>query len=172
MKDYTICKPQETTQKKQSTVFSWTYPNCHCTKKEMHRLRSCTAYFYVQTVLLDMITHIIIHFYLQGNTQYFIWTLVLPMRWNIRKRLVQWEHLHPFRVWEWPRVNFTIQQLCNKFNYRQWLNESCRWHIWKVTERKIKSRRYVSLIWMRKKSSVVLKTSSVLASNGGKKNND
>jgi len=27
--------------------------------------------------------------FLQGNTQYFIWTLVLPMRWSIKKRLVQ-----------------------------------------------------------------------------------
>jgi len=30
-----------------------------------------------------------VHCFLQGNTQYFIWTLVLPMRWSIRKRLVQ-----------------------------------------------------------------------------------
>lgn len=144
MKEYTICKPNET--KKRALFSPGHTSNFHCTKKGNAQI------MFMQCLLLclNSLDSII------ENCTY------------IRKSLVQWKHLHPFCVWEWPRVNFSFQQLRNKLNYRQWFNESCCWHIWKVIESKMKIQEILCSINMGKKSSVMLKTSCVLASNGEK----
>jgi hypothetical protein len=67
MKDCTICKPHETKENR-ALVSAGHTPNFHCTKKEVYRLSSYAAYFYVQTVLDSSIDNQTIHFYVQCNT--------------------------------------------------------------------------------------------------------